>query len=170
MAASDDSELKEEAEDDSIAIPALSNVSNFLRTRVIPKFVTMLDELQILPIDHESLTAAFHEYGINMRYLSYVMVTSQARHVKDICLNEIMARTCKNIMNSSLSSLILDNKQDYDRNVILLQQRERQIREREKFQSDNTSKMSKRRELNGQNILRDINELRRERDEAAQQV
>ena len=88
----------------------------------------MLDELQILPIDHESLTAAFHEYGINMRYLSYVMVTSQVRHVKDICLNEILARTCKNILNASLSSLILDNKRNYDNNMIILRQRERRIK------------------------------------------
>ena len=70
----------------------------------------MLDDVSILPIDHETITAAFHEHGINMRYLSYVCVLSTPPHIKEICITEMLARTIKNIMNSSTAKLILDNE------------------------------------------------------------
>lgn len=74
----------------------------------------MLDDVSILPIDHETITAAFHEHGINMRYLSYVCVLSTPPHIKEICITEMLARTIKNIMNSSTAKLILDNEIEYN--------------------------------------------------------
>ena len=74
----------------------------------------MLDDVSILPIDHETITSAFHEHGINMRYLSYACVIATPPHVKEICMTEILARTIKNIINSSVSKLILDNEIEHD--------------------------------------------------------
>lgn len=66
-----------------------------------------------MPIDTESLQQVFHENGINMRYLSHVVVMSQVPHVREICVTEMLARTCKNIINYQLSQTILENKEDY---------------------------------------------------------
>jgi len=89
-------------------IQDISKASIYLRNKVIPRFTQQLDDLQIMPIDSESLTKSFHDRGINMRYLSNVMVLSKINHVKEICLIEMLARTCKNIINYEISQLVND--------------------------------------------------------------
>ena len=63
----------------------------------------MLDDLQLMPIDSESLTETLHKYGVNVRYLSHIAVLSQVPHVREICVTEMLARTAKNILNGQLS-------------------------------------------------------------------
>ena len=104
-------------------IAEISEASKALKNQVIANLVSMLDDLKIMPIDTESLTQVFHEHGINMRYLSHVAVSSQVPHVKEICLTEMLARTCKNILNYQLSQLILENKEDFDRFGIVKKQK-----------------------------------------------
>jgi hypothetical protein len=58
----------------------------------------MLDSLIIMPIDSESLEMTFHSQGVNMRYLGLVASLSVVPHVKDICITEMIARACKNIL------------------------------------------------------------------------
>jgi hypothetical protein len=60
----------------------------------------MLDDLEIIPIDSESLCETLHKYGVNIRYLSYIAVLSQVPHVQEICITEMLARTCKNVLNA----------------------------------------------------------------------
>ena len=74
----------------------------------------MLDDLQIMPIDSESLTKVMHEHGINMRYLSHICVLTQMPHVMDLCVTEMLARTCKHIINKQMSELILENKLEFN--------------------------------------------------------
>jgi hypothetical protein len=95
-------------------IQETSDASSFLKAHVIRNLVNQLDDLSIMPIDSESLVQVFHEHGINMRYLSHVAVLSEVPHIQDICLTEMLARTCKNIINSQLSQLILENKEKYE--------------------------------------------------------
>lgn len=52
----------------------LADASRTLKDVTIPKVKEMLDNLQILPIDSESLTKVLHDHGINMRYLSHIAV------------------------------------------------------------------------------------------------
>jgi len=80
---------------------------------VIYELVNMLDDLQIMPIDSESLGQVMHVHGINTRYLSHICVLTQVPHVKDLCVTEMLARTFKNIMNQKLSELVLENKIEY---------------------------------------------------------
>lgn len=105
---------KENANPQDPNIRDLSNASKLLKNSIIPNFVNMLDDLKILPIDTESLSKAFHQFGINMRYLSHVLVLSQVAHVKELCITEMLARTCKNILNRNMSELILDNKKEFN--------------------------------------------------------
>jgi hypothetical protein len=53
-------------------IQDLSEASKFLKTQVIGALVDKLDNLELVPIDSESLGQILHQHGINMRYLSYV--------------------------------------------------------------------------------------------------
>ena len=55
-------------------VQLLADASRTLKDVTIPKVKEMLDNLQILPIDSESLTKVMHEHGINMRYLSHIAV------------------------------------------------------------------------------------------------
>ena len=75
----------------------------------IPQLVDLLDSLIIIPIDSAALEEAFHIQGVNMRYLGEVAQRSKLKHVKDVCITEMLARTLKRIFNSALSSLILSN-------------------------------------------------------------
>ena len=88
----------------------LSDASKHLKSQTIPQLVHMLDDLQVLPIDSESLTKLMHEHGINMRYLSHICVLTQMPHVLDLCVTEMLARTAKRIINKQMSELILENK------------------------------------------------------------
>ena len=79
----------------------------------------MLDSLIIIPIDSTTLEEAFHIQGINMRYLGKVAELSKLKHVKDLCITEMLARSLKRIFNSAMSQLILNNqerKQDCETN------------------------------------------------------
>ena len=107
----------------------LSEASKHLKRKVIHDLVTMLDDLQIIPIDSESLGQVMHTYGINMRYLSHVCVLTGVPHVKDLCVTEMLARTFKNIINTKLSELLLENKLEY---VGLEKKRQELERETEK--------------------------------------
>ena len=70
-----------------------------MKTKTIDNLVNILDELIVIPIDSESLEVLLHEEGVNIRYLSYIAYKSRIPHVKSICINEMVARTCKNIIN-----------------------------------------------------------------------
>ena len=70
-----------------------------------------------------------------MRYLSHAAVISQVPHVIDICVNEMVARTCKNIMNKKISELIIENKVEYDQLLELKKAKDQQLKEAEKFAS-----------------------------------
>lgn len=92
----------------------LSDASKFLKNQVLYQVVEILDNLQTIPIDSDSLTDFLHSHGVNMRYLSHVAVISNVPHIIEICVNEMLARTCKNILNEKLSELVVDNKVEYD--------------------------------------------------------
>lgn len=46
-----------------------------------------------------------------MRYLGWVASKSELPHVKDICINEMVARTLKRLFNTQISSLILNHQE-----------------------------------------------------------
>jgi hypothetical protein len=49
-----------------------------------------------------------------MRYLSHVLVLSQTPHVKEICVVDMLARTCKKLCNRNIADLITENKVEYE--------------------------------------------------------
>ena len=105
----DQNEKRDELEQKDLGI--LNEAARFLRVNTIQQFVDYLDNLVIVPIDSESLAQAFHVSGINMRYLGWVASKSELPHVKDICINEMVARTLKRLFNTQISSLILNHQE-----------------------------------------------------------
>ena len=87
-------------------IDDVSEASKNLKSDIITEFVDVLDNLQILPIDSESVTQIMHHHGINMRYLGHLAVLSNVTHVRQLCVTEMLARTIKNIVSKHLAELI----------------------------------------------------------------
>ena len=71
-----------------------------------------------------------------MRYLSYVCVSSTSNHIREICITEMLARTIKNIINTSLSNMILDNEKQHNELIKQLKENNKLIKEKEKLNDD----------------------------------
>ena len=94
----------------------LNEATRYLRSTVIPNLVNMLDSLMIMPIDSESLEMTFHSQGVNMRYLGMVTSLSVVPHVRDVCITEMVARACKNIINKQVAGMVLEHQRRYQEN------------------------------------------------------
>lgn len=68
-----------------------------------------------MPIDTESLTSMMHEYGINMRYLSFIACMTTVPHIRQLCITEMLGRTCKNILNEQMAEAIIEENQKLTR-------------------------------------------------------
>ena len=101
-------QAEKDNEDNTDAVD-LNLANKFLRDMKMPQLVSLLDSLIIVPTDSASLEEAFHIQGVNMRYLGEVARLSKLKHVKDLCVTEMLARTLKRFFNTSCSRLILNN-------------------------------------------------------------
>ena len=97
-------QAEKDNEDNTDAVD-LNIANKFLREMKIPQLVDLLDSLIIIPIDSATLEEAFHIQGVNMRYLSNVAMLSNLKHVKDLCITEMLARTLKRIFNKAPSPI-----------------------------------------------------------------
>ena len=83
-----------------------------LRTDKISEIVELLDSLTIMPIDSKSMTQAMHASGINCRYLGLIAHKTALPHIKDLCIVEIIARTCKNLLFQQLAELMMESTEE----------------------------------------------------------
>ncbi|CAI2362249.1 unnamed protein product [Moneuplotes crassus] len=84
----------------------INEASKTLQSKTIPNLVSLLDSLTLVPLDSKNLSEIFHSYGINMRYLGIVARYSNLFHVQDICINEMIARILKQLLNAQIASSI----------------------------------------------------------------
>lgn len=96
------SDLEREAND----VDAI-NAAVYLREVAIPQFAQDLDNLIYRPVDSKSLTEYAHANGINMRHLGRVADSSKSPYVKHICLVEIVARACKQLISKEIYSALI---------------------------------------------------------------
>lgn len=90
----------------------INEASKALQQKIIPNLVNLLDSLTLMPLDSKSLSETFHSYGVNMRYLGRVALYSNLYHVQDICINEMIVRQLKQLLNSQISSSIKELKDE----------------------------------------------------------
>ncbi|KAF2718259.1 hypothetical protein K431DRAFT_138005 [Polychaeton citri CBS 116435] len=92
---------------------AVKEVCSFLTVTVIP---TLLHDLQEgdagFPMDGQSLTSLLHKRGINLRYLGELAKSAggkaddkRMQALRELCVQEMVARAFKHVANSFLKSL-----------------------------------------------------------------
>jgi len=77
-------------------------VSKFLKEVAVERLIRDLINVEGVPTDSESLEAAFHSHGINMRYLGFVnerVKKYEFNHLKVLIEREILFRSAKHIFN-----------------------------------------------------------------------
>jgi hypothetical protein len=80
--------------------------SRHLRENHIPCFVRKLDSLEILPYDAHGMSRALHAHGINIRYLGLVAQHTKLPCVKELCLVEMLARSCKVVLSRKIREAV----------------------------------------------------------------
>jgi hypothetical protein len=98
----------------SLNAQAVHTMTNWFKDNHIFLFINCLDSLYFKPYDSETLSEAFHSYGINMFFLGLVCEMTSVPHIREICLIDMIARVCKKIIFDLLSSKIMEKaNEDY---------------------------------------------------------
>eukprot|EP01103_Thecamoeba_quadrilineata_P012870 TRINITY_DN3429_c0_g1_i1.p1 TRINITY_DN3429_c0_g1~~TRINITY_DN3429_c0_g1_i1.p1 ORF type:complete len:1198 (+),score=311.34 TRINITY_DN3429_c0_g1_i1:9-3602(+) len=80
----------------------IKDAAKFLKETVIPHLIKEFS-ISVLPVDGVSLTRIMHQRGVNMRYLGYIAnLPDIPAYIKDICVEEMVTRVAKHVINSSL--------------------------------------------------------------------
>ena len=65
-----------------------------------------LDELTVFVYDSSSLSAAMHNFGLNMRHLGRLFAQCTAPHIRALIRNECIARACKHLHRQLLRRVL----------------------------------------------------------------
>jgi hypothetical protein len=101
--------------EDSEDHQGLKKASLHLREVVILKFMRDVDDLVVDVHSGGDLRDEMHSRGINMRYLGRIMSQTSLRHVREVCLREVLARSIKTLIRDGLGMMF-----EVDRNPIHL--------------------------------------------------
>ncbi|CAA6661589.1 unnamed protein product [Spirodela intermedia] len=89
---------------------SVKKAGSYLLDVVIPKFVKDLCNLEVSPMDGQTLSDALHAHGINIRYLGRIaFMIKHLPHLWDLCTAEIIIRSTKHILKD-----ILRESQDHE--------------------------------------------------------
>ncbi|MQL94255.1 hypothetical protein Taro_026906 [Colocasia esculenta] len=105
-------EFKLAGSEEEIAADEVSvkKAGSYLLDVVIPRFVKDLCNLEVSPMDGQTLTDALHAHGINIRYLGKVaLMIKHLPHLWDMFTTEIIVRSAKHIFKD-----ILRESQDHE--------------------------------------------------------
>lgn len=91
-------------EEKVLSDPKLIELSKFLKETSIPKLVSSFSQLEGVPCDSETLEGAFHQFGVNIRYLGYVntLLGPELQHIKHLIERDVLLRSFKHIVNEKL--------------------------------------------------------------------
>jgi trimeric autotransporter adhesin len=89
-----------------------AHASQWVSEELVPAFVRRLDQLELLPPDSASFTAAMHGAGVNARRLGAVAALTRLPHVRATAVAEMVARTCKLLLGARLRSIAARAKAD----------------------------------------------------------
>ncbi|XP_078438775.1 tetratricopeptide repeat (TPR)-containing protein isoform X2 [Wolffia australiana] len=81
----------------------VKKAGSYLLDVVIPKFVKDLCNLEVSPMDGQTLSDALHAHGINIRYLGRIaLMIKHLPHLWDLFTAETIIRSCKHILKDGL--------------------------------------------------------------------
>lgn len=69
------------------------------------------EELVLIPIDSNSLKQSLHHTGINLKYIGKIANQTMLPHIREICVIEIISRTCKRFFRQKLSDISFTKSQ-----------------------------------------------------------
>lgn len=73
-----------------------SDVSNIIRTKLIPELASNLDSLdRMLPVDGFGWSQMMHDLGLNVAYLGVLAQKTQLPHIRDALILEMVSRCVK---------------------------------------------------------------------------
>ena len=75
-------------------------------------FINSLDTFFLKPYDSQTLTEVFHSYGINMFFLGKVAESTNAPHIRELCIIEMIARIIKKMLCDLMSQKLWERAND----------------------------------------------------------
>ena len=82
----------------TVSIQQISNLYKNFKENHINYFINLLDSMYFKPYNYFSLKAIMSNYGINSYYLGYIAEMTNAPHIRELCLIEMIASACKKII------------------------------------------------------------------------
>jgi len=82
------------------------DANKFMKNNYIKNLICRLDKMDTMPLSSEAISDAFHENGVNLRYLGYITEYTKLPHIQDMCLVEMIARSSKKIVGKQIIDLI----------------------------------------------------------------
>ena len=83
-------------------------ITNYFKETHLYNFLNSLDTFFLKPFDSQTLTEIFHSYGINMYFLGQIAILSNAPHIRELCIIEMIARIIKKMLCDLMSQKLLD--------------------------------------------------------------
>jgi hypothetical protein len=97
-----------ENDNHSLNTQAVYSMTKWFKDTHIFLFINCLDSLYFKPYDSETLSEAFHSYGINIFFLGQVCEMTSVPHIRELCLIDMIARICKKIIFDLLACKIME--------------------------------------------------------------
>lgn len=85
----------------------ITDLKKYFKEIHIPNFINMLESMFLKPFDSNSLRIYMKKYGINSYFLGVIAEDTRVPHVREICLIDMIARVCKNLLFKILSYIKL---------------------------------------------------------------
>jgi hypothetical protein len=70
--------------------------------------IQRLDKMDTMPLSSEAISEAFHENGVNIRYIGYVSEYTKLPHIQDMCLIEMISRSSRRILGKQIVDLMMN--------------------------------------------------------------
>ncbi|KAJ5074990.1 clustered mitochondria protein [Anaeramoeba ignava] len=82
------------------------DISQFARDHLysysLPKFISKMDNLEVIVVDSQKLKDQLHLHGINIRHLGVLANLTKIPHVRQLLVIEMIARVCKKSLYEQL--------------------------------------------------------------------
>ena len=79
-------------------------ISNEIDRKIKEELIPQMENLKKFPLESETLSEILHDFGVNIRNLGYIYENTKQIYMKELIFREIVARTCKNILNNHVQS------------------------------------------------------------------
>ena len=86
----------------------MTDANKTLKNEMLKNLVTKMDRMEYLPLTSAGFTKIFHEFGVSMRYLGLATSLTRLPHIQEMCMVEMVSRSCKRLLKKKLTALTLE--------------------------------------------------------------